>query len=997
MGQVDPYSREYAIRAIRIFCGQLLIGLGFALKVSGYAGRYASVVGNTQLTTTMIYGHCYTLLQTGRSQATSLIPALGMLAGVSQALSLFARYPQQHMSTKLQQFLGQVLDRILDLLNGMTSYFQDLAVALKTVAGPSEFRRCLNKTIEAFDLQADQVLNELWNSRIPSGTQGSVVQFTQIQQMLKPQDEVVCTTQMVLTAERGSRHEFTCEWFSKSFLDFVRGSDSAFWVEGRVGCGKSVLCGWILESLQSPVDGQEYAAIAYAIDPLLPSETSTTCVIKSLLRQVVERQCGSVNMYEALVKLMGTVAAGGVPIQVENALWECLEIVISNAGQPMMLVIDGLSELDGGDAVAAALFDGLLNMISGNRMIRLLVLSRPFAFSPGTPLRRKTIEARDVHKDIHRVINDLVPSQSATPSAEIARRIDRGANGDFFWSLLTLQDWAAQDFSLQMWRSLPTSLDATVALLVSRIDLSDHLTRLVLCNSIIARRPLRLAEMEIISRLDAGNQTLRTQAPDVAQTIEQACGSVLVVRDGTVFFRHALLKQALVDTLQFGTLPLSSEMHADMATYLLLDIKLALTQRSELTLKPTPSSAMEDLLHGHPLLPYALRYWTSHIFESTMYTEPRSFNPNSNCRLVFPDTVDAAILEASFWTRKNSWESLQALNVSATVRGEILGNHEATLQTIASLAEALRCTEDYTGAAINFAVACELAQQVLPEFHPFTATCMFKFLDVMDLADSDKLSDHPSQKANVLQYMISMYNTQFGPSSDRAMEFNYLLASHYATMHEDTLSAAVWQNIHRLTVDRHGRDSSQAKLTAERLVTFLQESCQSKGGSQHYSDSVYEDILQTYDVTDARRIKASIAKAGAYKSLEDPFNAELVYISLWHGVAEACHRQKILENLEKLLEIGVLYARFLSDYGRVSEAQTVLLGLWSQQQALGYKTVRPFQIESFLCLIAKLGHVPPRELIPFPPPRTTFSNIERPCYCSERISLVSELVLFLEL
>ena len=934
-----------------VSCSQSLILLGLALKVSSYAVRFASVVRNAQGTATTIYERCYTLLQLVRSHATSFVPALGTLAGVSQTLSLFARFPQQQISVKLQQCFDQVLERTLELLNGLTSLYQDTTAAIDIVAGPPDFQQNLGRSIQAFNVQADHVVNELWNSHISSDTQGSMIQFAQIRQMLQPQDSVVDTTQGILSAERSSRHEFTCEWFSKSFLDFVRGSDSVFWIDGRVGCGKSVLFGWILESLQSPVDGREYTTVAYAIEPLLPSESSTACVIKALLRQIVERQYGSADMYQALAKLMSTVASGAAPRQVENALWQCLETVIGNIVQPMMLVIDGLSELQDGEAAAASLFENLLNIIADNRIVRLLVLSRPFAFSPGTPLRRKTIEARDVHKDIHRVITDMVPIESATPSAEIARRIAREANGDFFWSLLTFQDWALQGFSQQIWRMLPTSLDATVAPLAAKIDLSDHSTRLILFNSIVARRPLRLVEVEFISRVDLAHQMLRPQTLNVPARIEQDFGPLLMVRDGVVLFRHALLKQALVDNLQLGTLPPNPAMHADMTNALLLYLKMTLGQRSELTLKRTPLSTMEDLFHQHPLLPYALRYWTEHMVSSTMSTETRSFDPDSNCRLVYPDTVSAAIVEASFWMRNISWESIKALHIAAFVRKEILGNHEATLQTTAFLAEALRSTEDYTGAATNFATACEMAQQVLPEFHAFTTVCMSRFLDVIDLADSSKIQNHASQKASVLQYMLSMSNAQYGPSSDQAMQYNYLLASHYSTMHEDVLSAAVWQNIHRMTVDRYGRDSSQAKLTAERLVTLLQESCQSKDGSQQYSDSVYEDILQTYEVTDARRIKASIAKADAYRSLEDPFNAELIYINLWHAVAEVCQGRKIPENHEKLLEVGVLYARFLSDYERMSEAQTVLLGLWSQQQAFEYKTVCTFpnSVFSFCC------------------------------------------------
>ena len=927
MGQVDPGSGKYDHDLFLILWDQLLKSLGFALRVSSYATRYSSVLGNAELKLTMIYRECYALLRLGRNHAASLVAALGMLAGVTHTLSLFANCPSQPMSSPLQQYLGQVLDRILDLINCLTCYFQDPPAG--NITGPSGLRYSLGKPLEAFDLQADQLLNEIWTHHIPSNVQDVLVNFKQVQNLLRPQDEVVRTTQIILHAERGSRHEFTCEWFSKPFLDFVRSSDTALWIDGRIGCGKSVLCGWILESLQSPVDGREYAPIAYSIDPQLPSETSTTSVLKALLRQMVERQYRSSKLYEALAHLMGTVRTGDTPVQIEKALSACLETAISEANQPTMLVIDGLSELNGGEAAAAALFNTLLRFAANNPLVRLMVLSRPFTFTPATSLRRRTTEAKDVHKDIYKVITDLVPTQSSTPAAEVARRIEHEADGNFFWSLLALQEWSAQNFSQQAWRNMPISLEANV---VSKLDFLDPMTSIILINSIIATRPLRLVEIEVICRLDVHNRLLKPQSQDIARVIQNACGSVLVVQDGIVLFRHALLKQALLDMLHFENLLLGPEMHADMACRLLLYMKVVLGQRSELTLKIMPSLALRDLLHAHPLLAYALQYWTKHLISSSMFPEPGSFKPNSDCSIIFPDTIQAAIVEASYWKMDPSTESIRVLQTATAVRKEILGDHEATLEMAACLAEALRLRSDFTGAANYFYVASQIAQAALPEFHPFTATCILKFLEVADDID---IPDHASRKANVLRYMISMYDTQTGPSSDQAIEARTSLATHYAATQEHALLIEMYRVMHRLTVDRHGKDSYHAKGAAEKLVTALQY--QSEGGDSSYSDSVYDDILQTYDVTDSRRIKALISKAETYRSLEDPFNAELIYVNLWYGLAETCHLQRNIENHEKLLQCGVIYSKFLREYGRMSDSQNVVLGLWSQQQASGYQ------------------------------------------------------------
>ena len=251
--------------------------------MSGYASRYISVVGNAQLTASMLYRQCYALLQLSRSQATYLVPALEILAGVSHTLSILPSCPQRPTSSQLEQYLGGFLDRTLDLLNAMTSCLQDLSLGIATAAGPSGLQRSLMKPLEAFDLQADQLLNEIWTNHPLWDMQEPFVRLEEVRLLLQSQDKLVRTTKNILLAEKASRHEFTCEWFSKPFLDFVRGTNSALWIDGRIGCGKSVLCGWILEILQSPVDGRDYALISHAIDPVLPSKTSTACVIKALL------------------------------------------------------------------------------------------------------------------------------------------------------------------------------------------------------------------------------------------------------------------------------------------------------------------------------------------------------------------------------------------------------------------------------------------------------------------------------------------------------------------------------------------------------------------------------------------------------------------------------------------------------------------------------------------------------------------------------------------
>ena len=58
------------------------------------------------------------------------------------------------------------------------------------------------------------------------------------------------------------REEFTCEWFQSHLLSFSRSKHDTLAIHGPVGCGKSVLSGWIVERLQRPVGKKAYVTIS---------------------------------------------------------------------------------------------------------------------------------------------------------------------------------------------------------------------------------------------------------------------------------------------------------------------------------------------------------------------------------------------------------------------------------------------------------------------------------------------------------------------------------------------------------------------------------------------------------------------------------------------------------------------------------------------------------------------------------------------------------------
>ena len=89
------------------------------------------------------------------------------------------------------------------------------------------------------------------------------------------------------------------------------------------------------------------------------------------------------------------------------------------------------------------------------------------------------------------------------------------------------------------------------------------------------------------------------------------------------------------------------------------------------------------------------------------------------------------------------------------------------------------------------------------------------------------------------------------------------------------------------------------------------------------------NILESCDATDPRKIKLSLLRADACIAREDVLGAELVYLDLWHGIASADRSSEATDHFEGLINVGMQYAEFLMTYNRKKEARNVLLVLWS--------------------------------------------------------------------
>lgn len=83
---------------------------------------------------------------------------------------------------------------------------------------------------------------ELWSHQLPdpTGLLGPLVPITQMRTWLQPRDLLVQTVYASILADRSIQEEFTCEWFSGSLFEFIRSSDTFFWIEAHPDAAKAL-------------------------------------------------------------------------------------------------------------------------------------------------------------------------------------------------------------------------------------------------------------------------------------------------------------------------------------------------------------------------------------------------------------------------------------------------------------------------------------------------------------------------------------------------------------------------------------------------------------------------------------------------------------------------------------------------------------------------------------------------------------------------------------
>ncbi|KAJ7059439.1 hypothetical protein C8F01DRAFT_1231926 [Mycena amicta] len=346
----------------------------------------------------------------------------------------------------------------------------------------------------------------------------------------------------------------TGSWLLQSFeyKSWKTTSSALFWINGKPGAGKTIICSTVIEDLLvTPGSVLAYFYFYYGE----ANKQSPRGMLCSLISQLEEQLLHAPSPLLGLYQKLGSGAhEPSIP-----ELTACLKsLVIALSARPIFIVVDAVDECAKPNDLAPILHD-LLD--SAHSCMHVFVTSRPEdgvtkILRPLTTCELDLSSAikGDIALHLGHVLSKEHPfcSWKQVHRDRVFTHLLEHSDGMFRWvtcQLDELRECLLRDLQDTL-NSLPTTLDATYERILSRIHPRNkpHARRLFnwLAFSFHPLHFKELAQVLAINFIDDAHATFEEDCiePDPKEAISRVCLSLVqITTDGTVQFAHFSVKE----------------------------------------------------------------------------------------------------------------------------------------------------------------------------------------------------------------------------------------------------------------------------------------------------------------------------------------------------------------------------------------------------------------------------------------------------------------------
>ncbi|KAL9615079.1 MAG: hypothetical protein Q9167_000502 [Letrouitia subvulpina] len=942
----------------------------FALQVSGYAAAVEAFVPDSRNAASLIWTASRALLQVGAlawpndniilikaklgpENARALETTFRVFYQLGLSISLLLRHNKLlNANNHIRREVGYAFNDLLKLVGEVTIHYR-ISFFHGSRETHLDFNSVFGRQMAEFHQRKNHITDAMWKYSLEDDQS---MEIRSIRKWLSPRDRTLKKLLQENDFAPGHRDEYTCEWFQSHLLGFSRSKYETLSIHGPAGCGKSVLSSWIVERLQRPIGKKTYETLSCTVESDVPSEATSLAVVKRLLLQLLEKNVGHKDLFNSLVNAYNKSMSNDTR-KLESALWDCFMTGIDQFGglDHLMIVVDGLDEVEGGEKAAKAIIDqlGILAARPHNN-VQIILFSR----QPSKPEKGKTqsfaVTPDHTHEDLRLVIDRLLEKseyfkhQGEHARESLVEQLLHAAHGNFLWAFLTtrsLKYETSQDAFMKAIKSAkdsPKTLEETLTKLTNSLDFSKSDTNFILSWMLIAERPLTLTEIKYLLQIDLQKKYSVERKTNVTDDVKSASSVFVIIEDDFVRFRHPIIRSHLLRLREEGK-KLHSRQYAqaDFTMRLLAYCNFNLHKRHDPSMELVARSEIDNLFVQHALLEYAIRNWTLHFRRSSLFGNSGALQLSAEFKAIFPSSTLLALLEWSCWDLElSSFEATHSHNLALQVRKGVFDeNHQSVLQSLIVCGSAYRKVSQKTESSECFYHASLIGQKILSKYHAITVACTTEFLTVTEVVNVSSRTEFATHKEEMLRFIIEVYKHQHGKSHDLVIRYYKLLAQLYVDIHEEHKAESIWRELREIVIIRFGKGSEEETSISENLTIVLKKG-DKKTDVIEYEQGIF-DIVTELEVWNIRRIKLTIELALSYEARGEFLKAEELFVMLWRKLTEQCHHPHHHHGVDiyiYTIDVVIEYVRFLKRCHRQEEASNVLICIWAEYEEYDFES-----------------------------------------------------------
>ncbi|KAF2722764.1 hypothetical protein K431DRAFT_221415 [Polychaeton citri CBS 116435] len=896
----------------------------FEVIIKGFGTDEASVPS-------LGYGFTRLLLELGHENASALDTAFDVLYKHSLEVSALLHRTEVLTVTTPQtrEQLCLLYGDLLTLSSSVASRYYKVVHGMASPSTSLDINDVCGDVVRSFHERKSNVIELIWahQANISGTNLDSDVSIQTLQRWLSPTDRLLTTISEDFSMHLEGQAEFTCLWFQKQLISFIQNSGKVMAITGPEGSGKTVLSASIAERLQRAIGRQQCATLYYSINSEVPSTANPINILKSLLRQLFNLRIGNMQTYHAVVRAYESSRFCHKPEEFVEHLWEALDECFKkpmDKAKEVVVLVNGLDAIKGGKTASQTFFEKLAETTCDGKAIKLIGLARTLSLPSGIDTTHVQVDASQIKEDLHAVIlRGLLHCHNLTkrPGQEqeqIINKVAQASHGSFVVANLLAESLNRQkssdDFS-KLLKSLESAKPSTEDLVLSTTswyELSD-VSRMVLTWLVTAERPLATSEIQAL--LTAGVQDTSNAHKDVdIESSIEPLKAHLTFYGGIIRFKNHITQRIVTGLLDHNkiTTPIKAR-HNDFLLRILNATKKGITEDGDPTFEESDPDTLESDLHKKPLVQYTLNYWTllvTRIGESKLPQELSKALPTT---AVFP------MYERTLWSHHVPLiQLLEYTKVATNVRqATFKDSNYSVLQSrlnVAIVYELLQKPDE--AAPIYFAIT-KIARSVMSEHHPLAIECGHRFLAITESKVTTSRTEIMTMREETIQILISLYERQFGNTSQQVIEMKTILAEFYTHIHEEQKATELYQQIKQTTIQLYGHSSNEARDASDHLKVVLGRAKTDK--IQPRAETIFdedddEEDEAVVDIVDISHVDRLIAEAKTERQL----------VELWQKVALTCRSSNSLEWHERNIQVAQAYASHLSSHKRSTEASAVL-------------------------------------------------------------------------